>query len=136
MSNFIWFPDLAVEHNQDEYDFLRNQAQIGRLRRLDQSECISTFAKDFVQTASAVVLVTVDSVEWNKSVLNSYTPLMAALEQTVPYFWMCDSGPARPVGLTCDKEQDASHGNWDVYGHAVDFCLVADADEKCTIQLR
>ena len=130
MFEFQWPQDAAIGRMQDEYDSLRNEAQAGTLRRLNQSECISTFAKDFVQTASAVVLVTKDPVEGRKSVLNSYTPLATALYQVAPYAWMCHGS------IACDISQYTSHGIWNVDTYPIDFCLVADADEKCSIELR
>ena len=130
MSNSPWFTELAAERVQNEYDFLRNQAQLGTLHRLDQSDCVSTFAMNFVQKVSAVVLVTKDSVEWCDIDLTSFTPLEASQRDIEPYAWMCN------YDTPCDRSQDASHGIWDVCGHTVDFCLVASADEKCTIELK
>ncbi|KAE8383704.1 hypothetical protein BDV26DRAFT_299275 [Aspergillus bertholletiae] len=125
---------------------LHAEAQNGTLHHLNISQCVNAYATDFQTAYGSVVLVTngTSGTDQYQSIQQQDTFLPVENFRggpSDPYRWVClsNSNAAIQGGRTCNQllsgvKDEASKGNWYVYGYQVRYCLAEQPPQRCKLE--
>ncbi|KAL5333717.1 hypothetical protein BJX70DRAFT_405924 [Aspergillus crustosus] len=143
------------EANSEEVSSQRMlaSAHANNLTRLSPLDCITAYATSWQSKYAGVTLISsaFDGSDSDaNSDSNSMSPLHIVVQQLAPrpadsqqdpYGWICQSAPNMPVtnrrcqsDLQTVKQKADSAEGWVVDGYKIDYCLVEETPEKCTLE--
>ncbi|KAL4860499.1 hypothetical protein BDV12DRAFT_204986 [Aspergillus spectabilis] len=139
LSQTIWEANSPIHSAQR----MLTSARANNLTRLTPTECITAYATAWQSMYGGVVLI---SNEYNgseyaiDSVIQQWAPRPADSQQD-PFGWVCmegdemsDSARQCQSELAGVKRDANSTRGWVVNGYKIDYCLVEETPEKCTLE--
>jgi hypothetical protein len=139
LSQTIWEANSPIHSAQR----MLASAHANNLTRLTPTECITAYATAWQSKYGGVVLI---SNEYNgseyaiDSVIQQWAPRPADSQQD-PFGWVCmegdemsDSARQCQSELAGVKRDANSTRGWVVNGYKIDYCLVEETPEKCTLE--
>ncbi|KAL2807889.1 hypothetical protein BJX63DRAFT_410906 [Aspergillus granulosus] len=113
-------------------------AHANNLTRLTPQDCITAYATAWQSKYGGVILISSafnGSTSATHFVMQQLAPRPADSQQD-PYGWICQTTPERRCQSDLDqvKQKADSTDGWVVDGYKVDYCLVEETPEKCTLE--
>ncbi|KAG2421551.1 hypothetical protein HFD88_005526 [Aspergillus terreus] len=135
--------DMDIIETSPSFEMLQNSEIDGRFQRLDNSECISTYATNFPIAHSNVLVITDDNITSHDFDLISFQSVDAGGSD--PYYWICSGLPSSSNPCSSAISNIRSRADeWVVAGtngltgvasnYRVKYCLSEEAVEKCKVE--
>ena len=128
------FPNVVDE----KISHLHQLSREGRLERLENVDCIDSYARMIQSNRGSVLLVTQFDVkpELSTKWLTSSSPLSWMVDSRSapredPYQWIC--GTSTDCAGRIDEVRDSAI-NWTIMGSNVQYCLSEKIESECTIR--
>jgi hypothetical protein len=154
--NIIFANDAFVQggpqgsYNETQYPGLKEiQTQAKSWEFLSKTDCINSYATEFLNTRRDLVAVIVDSTSTINDSVKGVLPFEFEYDQSRPsafsaYGWICDAsdGASRygfPTDITSHRCSDLismvkSHSDrWQSHGWQIEYCLSERVDAKCSL---